>query len=282
MSNVQVNQLTMQFGDVTALNNVTLSFEENKIYGLLGRNGAGKSTLINVITNKIFPTKGFVSIDGKLSVENDTVLQNIYCMSEKSLYPPNMKVRDILKWTKEFYPNFDMEYANKLAEKFSLNTKKSVKQLSTGYSSIFKIVVALACNAPIIFLDEPVLGLDANHRELFYKLLIEDYSENPRTIVISTHLIDEVADIIEQVIIIKDGSVIMDDSAEKVKTMGYSVSGKASDIDMFLSDKKALAVDTLGGLKTAYMMGNHAEHISSELEISALDLEKLFIQLTNA
>lgn len=235
MSKLIIKNVSKDFGNVKALKNVSIELTENKIYGLLGRNGAGKSTLLNLITNKLFPTEGTILVDDQVVVENDQALSKIYCMTEKNLYYETAKVKDIYKWTKEFYPDFDMEYATKLAEKFELNMNKKVKELSTGYGSIFKIIIALACNAPIILLDEPVLGLDANHRELFYKELLANYIENPRIIVISTHLIEEVADIIEQVIIIKKGELLMNDDIESVLSLGYSVSGVASKVDAYIA-----------------------------------------------
>jgi len=118
-----------------------------------------------------------------------------------------MKVKDGIKWTKEFYPSFNVIYANKLANDFKLNVDKKIKDLSTGYNSIFKLILALASGANIILFDEPVLGLDANNREFFYKELIKSYIEQPKTIVISTHLIDEISDVLEEIVIIKELSL---------------------------------------------------------------------------
>ena len=282
MSGIELKNLTKRFGDVTALNNVSFCFEENKIYGLLGRNGAGKSTLLNLITNRIFPDSGTVLIDGVTVNEDDSVLSKIYLMSEKTYYPEKMKIKEVFKWSKVFYPNFDEEYAVKLAKRFELNINKPVKSLSTGYTSIFKIVIALSVNAPYILLDEPVLGLDANHRDLFYRILIERYSENPCTIVISTHLIEEVSNVIEDIIIIKQGEIIKNESREDLLLQGYTVSGVASIVDAYVSDKNVIGVDQIGGLKTVYVLGKLDKKVPDGIEISKLDLQKLFIQLTNA
>lgn len=283
MSKIVIENLSKDFGKVKALKNVSLELKENKIYGLLGRNGAGKSTLLNIMTNKLFPETGAVYVDNEKVTENDAALSKIYCMTEKNLYLDGIRVKEVFRWTKEFYKDFDVEYANVLAQKFGLNLKKRVKELSTGYSSIFKIIIALACNAPIILLDEPVLGLDANHRDLFYKELLANYIERPRTIVISTHLIEEVSDIIEEVVIIKNGELIINDNKDSILAKGYSVSGVAGKVDNYIQDKQVIGIDTLGGLKTAYVIG-HLDRTSvpNDLEISKLDLQKLFIQLTNA
>ena len=271
--------LTMRFGNNTALDGVDVCFGDNKIYGLLGRNGAGKSTLLSVVTNRLLPTAGEVFIDGEPARENDRVLGRVYYMGEKTLLPDTATVAQLFRWTGDFYPGFDGEYAGQLADTFGLPEKKKLKNLSTGYLTIAKLIAALASNAPYTLFDEPVLGLDANHREVFYRQLIESYSRQPRTILISTHLIEEVADIIEQVVIIKAGKILLDRPAEEVKRMGYTVSGRAEAVDAYCTGRDVLSVDTLGGLKTACILGKAEE--APGLDVSGLDIQKLFIRLTN-
>lgn len=283
MSLIEVNSISKQYGETRALSDVSLKFEENKIYGLLGRNGAGKTTLLNLITNKIFPTAGEVLLDGENVQENDKALSKIYCMTEKTLYPPAMRVQDTFKWSKEFYPQMDLEYAMRLARKFELNTKKKVRELSTGYVSIFKIIIALSSNAPVLLLDEPVLGLDANFRDLFYRELILSYSENPRTIVISTHLIEEAAEVIENVVIIKSGRIILNDTTQNALQKGYTVTGPAALVDSFAQGKNILGSDTLGGIKSAYLLeAVDKTSVPDGLEVSKMKLQSLFVHLTNA
>lgn len=271
--------LTMRFGNNTALDGVDVCFGDNKIYGLLGRNGAGKSTLLSVVTNRLLPTAGEVFIDGEPARENDRVLGRVYYMGEKTLLPDTATVAQLFRWTGDFYPGFDGEYAGQLADTFGLPEKKKLKNLSTGYLTIAKLIAALASNAPYTLFDEPVLGLDANHREVFYRQLIESYSRQPRTILISTHLIEEVADIIEQVVIIKAGKILLDRPAEEVKRMGYTVSGRAEAVDAYCTGRDVLSVDTLGGMKTACILGKAEE--APGLDVSGLDMQKLFIRLTN-
>jgi len=202
-------------------------------------------------------------------------------MSENNFYPASMKIKEIFRWTKEFYPDFDTEYANKLADMFELNTNKTVKSLSTGYNSIFKIIIALSVNTPYVLLDEPELGLDANHRDMFYRLVLEKYSETPSTYVLSTHLIEEVSNVIEHIIIIKKGKVLKDESREELMSYGYAVSGKASLVDEFITDKNVIGIDTIGGFKSVYIMGQIPKgKLPEGLEITKIDLQKLFIKLT--
>ncbi len=280
---IEVKNICKNFGDTKALDKVSLTFEEKKIYGLLGRNAAGKSTLLNIITNRIFPDWGSVLVDGMVSMENDAALNKIYMMGEKNFYPPTMKIKEVFRWTKEFYPNFDTEYSGKLADDFQLNINKKVRTLSTGYNSIFKVIIGLSVNTPYVLFDEPVLGLDANHREMFYKLLIEKYSKSPSTFVISTHLIEEISNIIDDIIIIKNGQIIKNESKDSLMTQGYTLSGKASLVDEYIADKDVIGVDSIGGLKSAYIIGKvNREDLSDGLEVTKMDLQKLFIQLTNS
>jgi len=282
MSSLKIEGVSKNYGSTRALNNVNLTFEPNKIYGLLGRNGAGKTTLLNIINNRIFADSGRVSLDDEDARENEMVQSKFYFVGEKMLFPESMKVYKAIKWTAEFYPSFDKDYAIKLADLFELPLKKKINGLSTGYKSIFKNILALSVNTPFVFLDEPVLGLDANHRELFYKILIEKYSDNPAAYIISTHLIEEVANIIETVVIIKNGEIIKKESKEHLLSQGYSVSGAAAKVDAYVKGKSVIGIDTLGGLKSAYVMGNREGDSDPELDFSALDLQKLFIELTNS
>lgn len=283
MSKIEVRNLTKNYGKTTALNNVSVTFKENCIYGLLGRNGAGKSTLLNIISGRTFADSGEVLIDGVNASGNDSALGKTHLMSEQLLYNPSLKVRDMFRTASFYYPDFDMEYAMKLCSEYELDTNRKLSKLSTGYRTIAKAINALSCGAPIVFFDEPVLGLDANHRDLFYKHIVNRYSERPSTFVISTHLIEETAGIIERAVIIKKGEVLFDKDTDEIRSMGYSVSGKAADVDEFAKGKELMGGDVLGGLKTVYIKGqlNEAE-LSDGLTAEPMNLQNIFIHLTNS
>lgn len=281
MQMIKVENISKQFKDTKALDQVSLQFEYGKIYGLLGRNGAGKSTLLKIISNRIFASDGVVYLNDLSTMENDVALRQMYMMSEEDLYPKSMKIKEVFHWTKEFYGCFDEEKAYRLADMFELNPKKRVKELSTGYQSIYKLIIALCLDVPYVFLDEPVLGLDANHRELFYKILLESYMEQQKTYVIATHLIEEVANLIEDIIIIDDGKVLINQSVEDILSSGYSISGTSDAVDAYCEGKKVIGSDQLGGLKSAYIMGDvDTEKLHDGLEVTMLNLQKLFVELT--
>lgn len=280
MRGIELKNLTKHYKDTKALEDVTLTIEYGKIYGLLGRNGAGKSTMVNLISNRIFPTSGEIFVDGEMSIENDEALRKIFTMSEHNLLPVDRKFKDAVKLVKEFYPELDDDYAFALAEKFELDVKKKLMSLSTGYSSIAKLIIALASGADYIFFDEPVLGLDPNHRELFYKELIDRYANTGSTFIISTHLIDECAGLIEKAIIIDKGRLVTAEDTDKIMENSYTVTGPAELVDKYTAGKTVVGSDTVGGIKSAYIKGK-AENVPQGLEISKASLQSLFIQMTN-
>ncbi|MEE0200652.1 MAG: ABC transporter ATP-binding protein [Muricomes sp.] len=281
MNAIQIKDVVKRYSNVNALDRVSLSFEYSKIYGFLGRNGAGKSTLINIISNRIFADEGEILIDGLRAKENMEVHEKIFCMSEMDLYDTSLKVIEHFKWIDRFYDSFDLDQARQIAEKFGLDINKRYKALSKGYQSIFKLTIALSLHVPYVVFDEPVLGLDANHRELFYELLLQDYENYQRTIIIATHLIEEVANIIEEVVLIDKGRVLLQETVETLMNKGYCISGLAGEVDDYCKDKNVIGYDELGNLKLAYILGEKEQlPKNSHLQISNMNLQKLFVKLT--
>ncbi len=276
-----IKDLTKKYGSVCALDHLSLTIKPNHIYGLLGRNGAGKTTLLNLINNRLFPTEGEISYQGASVTENASAQRQFFMMSEDTYYPDSMKVQDAFRWTKEFHESFDFPYALELSDRFALPLTSKIKSLSTGYHSIFKLIIALSVQVPYVFFDEPVLGLDANHRDLFYRVLLERYSEFPAAYIISTHLIEEVADIIEELIIIKQGRILACGDKEEFLSGAYTAAGEASQIDTFCKGKKCIGTENFGGLKLAYLQGAAPKNDIPGITIAAPDLQKLFIKLTN-
>lgn len=278
---IEVQNISKSFKTTRALDNVSFTLEPNKIYGLLGNNGAGKTTLLNIITGRLIADNGLVQIDGESNYNNDKALSKCFLLSADNLYPSDMKVNRAYEATRLFQPNFDEAYAIELAKRFELPLNKKITALSTGYASIFRLTIALAVGTPYLFLDEPVLGLDAQHRDLFYKLLIERFAENPSTIVVSTHLIGEVANLLEQTIIIRNGRIIENLPNEQMLSGGYTVSGPAVAVKQFTADKKVISQTALGGLLTVCLQGQPPANLPAGLEVSRLNLQDYFINLMN-
>lgn len=276
---IELKHVTKKFGDTLALDNVTLTLGENRIYGLLGNNGAGKSTLLGILTNRLYPTAGSVTVDGEPVAENDTALGKLFLAGEQNLYPEEMRVNRALSVAQQFYPDFDRAYAEELCRKFGLNPQKKISALSTGYGSIFRLILGLSVNVPYLLFDEPVLGLDAQHRDLFYRLLMEKYAEKPCTIVISTHLIAEVAGLIEHTVIIRDGRILKDCLSEELLADTYGISGPAGAVDDYAAGRHILSESRLGGLKTVCLQGCPDQPLPAGLEFSRLNLQEYFVSL---
>jgi ABC-2 type transport system ATP-binding protein len=286
MSTIEITNVSKAYGKTVALKNVSATFADGKISGFLGRNGTGKTTLLNIITNRLFADQGQVLIDGEPALENDRAQAKIFYMTEKTLYPKDMKVRDVFQLTQGFYPQFDLGYASTLSERFKLELGKKVGGLSTGYLSILKLVLTLASNAPVIIFDEPVLGLDANHRDLFYKELLAHYNAAPNTVILSTHLIEEAAGLLEEVIIIKEGQIIFTQPVDELLQLAYTVSGSQENVDRYTAGKKVIREEALGHFKAATIYqkrnGTDQEALAQlGLDLNPARLQELIISLTN-
>ena len=274
------HNLTRKFGDTTALNGVNLCLDEPKIYGLLGRNGAGKTTLLRLITNYIQPTDGSITLDEQNVWENEKAQHQIFLVTETS-YFAEMNAHKLIQLMSEIYPSFDKQQCLDYAKRFELDLNKKYTALSTGYKSVLRAVLSLSVHTPFLFLDEPTLGMDAFHRELFYKLLIESYSESPSCILLSTHLISEVEGLLENVIILDHGKVLIDESSEQLLAQGYCVSGRISEVDDYCSGKNVIGSSVVGGLKTTAVLGER-EQVPDTLEVTGLSLQQLFVQLVGS
>jgi ABC-2 type transport system ATP-binding protein len=206
--------LGKRFGAFVALDGIDFSLQENKIYGLLGRNGAGKTTLMQIFTGQEFQTSGAVEIFGHAPHENSRALTDVCFVKESQKYPDDFKVGHVLATARHLLPHWNEEFAQTLLEDCDLPLCRKVKKLSRGMTSALGVTVGLASRAPLTLFDEPYLGLDAVARHLFYDRLLVDYAEHPRTVVLSTHLIDEVSDLIEHVILIDKGRIVLDEDTD--------------------------------------------------------------------
>ncbi|WP_127509033.1 ABC transporter ATP-binding protein [Paenibacillus humicus] len=285
MHAAELKGLTKSYGGQHALDGITLKMEENRIYGLLGRNGAGKTTLMHVLTAQLFATSGEVKVFGSDPFENEEALRKICFIKESQKYPENFRVCDVLAVASSLYPRWSAETAEQLLKEFRLPQNKRVKKLSRGMLSAVGIIVGLASRAELTLFDEPYLGLDAVAREIFYRNLIQEYAELPRTIVLSSHLIDEVSGLLEHIYLIDRGRLILDEEAELLRSRAYSVAGPAAKVDAFLGGRSVLGKEQLGGFLRASVLGELGEGgmaaaRTAGLEAAPLSLQQLVVQMT--
>lgn len=278
---LEIRHLTKYYGKTQALKDISVTFHENKIYGLFGRNGAGKTTMLNIIANRIFSPYGNVLLDGEPTGENDKALAKLFLVNSDNLFPKRMTVAKAFGLTKQFYREFNIEKAAAYAKQFHLGLHTRVGALSTGYQTIFKNILALCMEVPYVLMDEPALGLDANHRDLLYKLLLTEYSEHPRTFILSTHLIDEIAAVIEDVVILDEGRILADESCESLLSRGYTATGESHAVEAFSADKNVIGKTAVGAFLSVNILDEaRPDSVPDGITLSALDLQKLFVAMT--
>jgi ABC-2 type transport system ATP-binding protein len=247
VSTVEIDDATVRFRGATALSGVTTGFAADTITGLLGRNGAGKTTLMQLVTGHRVPTSGAVRVFGEAPFENDGVLARICFVKESQRYPDHFRVIDAVTAASRLFAEWDADLARQLLVDFELPLKRPIKKLSRGMISAVGIVIGLASRAELTVFDEPYLGLDAVARQLFYDRLLADYAENPRTIVLSTHLIEEIGDLLEHVVLIDHGRVVVDEDAEKLRSSALTVSGPSADVESAIRNYEVLTRESLAG-----------------------------------
>ena len=273
---IELKQVTKQYGQAAVLKNITLSIDEPGIYCLLGRNGAGKPTLLKSIAGYQNITRGTIEVDDKLITTStlDTGVSYIENFAKHF----NLPVRKLLQIASEVNPNYDYDFASEMMERFELDGKKKFNHLSLGMKTMVSTIICLASNKSVVLLDEPVLGFDAIMRVEFYDMLIESFRKHPRIIIVSTHIIEEIAKTIHKLIIIDKGSVRFFDTLQSVETKAFSISGLQKDVEAATQNLNVIGQDTVGGLVTTYIFDNPPEQTAS-FETHPLSLQDFFIQM---
>ena len=278
---ISATALTRRYRDQIALDDVSLEIEPDTVTGLLGRNGAGKTTLMRIITGLEFPTAGDLRVFGEIPAENDEVLRRMVFVREEQAYP-DFRVDHAIRVASWFYPNWDEDLARQLLQDFDLPPRRRIKRLSRGMRSAVGIVIGLAARAELTLFDEPYAGLDAVARQLFYDRLLAEFAEHPRTIVLSTHLIDEVADLLEHVVLLDHGRVALDAPADDVRGTGMTVSGPATAVEEFVAGRTVWHQQRLGSRASATIAdaldpATQAQARALHLSLEPLSLQQLLV-----
>lgn len=274
---IEAHNLTRRYADVKALDGATFTVTENTITGLLGRNGSGKTTFMALATGQDRQTSGTVKVLGHEPFEHAETVEQLCFIRDNQRYPDDYKLKHTLRAAALSFPNWDAAYAARLTELFRIPTKTAVRKFSRGQFSALGIVVGLASRARVTFFDEPYLGLDATARGIFYEELLHDYQEHPRTIVVSTHLINEMDKLLERVVILDQGRVIQDADVEDLRGSAHEVVGKADHVAHYLSGRHVLQQRRVGSLATAVVNGapDRALADSTDVDIQPVGLQDL-------
>jgi ABC-2 type transport system ATP-binding protein len=283
---LRTSGLTKRYrGGITALEGVSIDLPPNTVTGLLGRNGAGKTTLMQLLAGHRRPSSGTIEAFGRDPYDDETVTSRICLARESQRYPDSYRVRHALRGVGMLYPNWDDGFAHQLLHDFGLPPDRPIKKLSRGMASMVAAVIGLAARAPITMFDEPYLGLDAVARHLFYDRLLADYAEHPRTIVLSTHLIDEISDLVEHVVVIDRGQVLIDETVDALRQDAVTVSGPLDTVSRFVAGRAVIHTRKVAGIASATVTGAGTSNARDEarrlgLEVSAVTLQELFVRVT--
>ena len=273
---IELKQVTKQYGQATVLKSITLSIDEPGIYCLLGRNGAGKTTLLKSIAGYQNITNGIIQVGGK-TISTSTLDTGVSYIENFAKHF-NLPVRKLLRIASEVNPNYDYDFASEMMERFELDGKKKFHHLSLGMKTMVSTIICLASNREVILLDEPVLGFDAIMRVEFYDMLTESFQKHPRIIIVSTHIIEEIAKTIQKLIIIDRGSIRFFDTLQSVEAKAFRISGLQKDVEAATRNLNVIGQDTVGGLVTSYIFDTPPKQTAS-LEIHPLSLQDFFIQM---
>lgn len=277
---IKVDNITKAYRKTKALDDVSFLLKEPKIYGLLGRNGAGKTTFMDILAGYQLPSNGSITVDGKNPFDEGDILKHICLIKEGDNFQKDMTVKQILTAYRIFYPNWDQELADQLVEEYNLPLKKRVKKFSKGMLSAVGVIVGLASKAPITIFDEPYIGLDAAARKKFYDTLLEEFELEPRTVIFSTHLIDEVSLLFEEVLILQDGKLILQEKTEHLRQQACAVTGEIDEVESFIIDKQVIKTKQLANMMTAFIYGDRQEAEKSALQVEGIPIQDLMIYLT--
>lgn len=281
MNAVECTNLFKQYSGTTALDHINLNLTEGKIYGLLGPNGAGKTTLLKIISGQIMANEGQIFLMGK-DISKHPIDDLIFYVREYSEYYKDVRIKDLFELTKVIKPSWNDEIKNQLLNSFDIPLKKKFQQLSKGQQSMVNIILGLSSMTPITIFDESYLGLDAIHRHNFFEILRSHYAEYNRTFILSTHYIEEVSNLFEEIVLINKGQIVGKHNKDDIENLAYELIGSKDQLNKHFRKGEILNTEPFGSkLKCAIEANISNEKLleirNDNIEIHKLSLEKWFI-----
>ena len=281
---IETTDLYKYYGKKAAINSLSLSIPDGGIIGLIGRNGSGKTTFMKMCVGQLDVTKGSLKVLGGTPMDNLRVLSDVTYMFHNYTFPGRLRLQDILGNYNLVFKSFDRSFAEKLLNYFELRTSMKYKELSQGMISIFNFVCALSCRSRLTLLDEPLLGMDITVRKAAYEVLLRDYAEYPRTIIISSHMLAELESILSDILLIDEGRLILFDTIDDMRQCSYRIEGNKADVDAFCSDRQIIfyknGIRCEAVVKETLDTHSQNEAVHHRLQVSNVRPEDLCIYLT--
>lgn len=286
MKVVDCEGLVKKYGQSKALNDLSFQLSENKITGLIGRNGAGKTTLLKIIAGFQKQTSGEIKVFNEHPYNSLFASANSILVDDQMAFPIALSLGEVLEAAEKFYPKWDQGLAKKLFDYFSFRNNQRHSELSKGMKSTFNMIVGLASRCSLTMFDEPTTGMDASVRKDFYRALLKDYIVNPRTIIISSHHLEEMEDLLEDILLLKNGQKILHLSVSDLKEYAIGVKGSKHALTEWLDDKEVLYKKEMGTSMIYTVIENtYSERINQDakkfgFELSAVSSNDICIYLT--
>ncbi|OOM15788.1 ABC transporter ATP-binding protein [Clostridium saccharobutylicum] len=278
---IEVNNLSFEIDRKQILKEVNLKINKGTIFGIIGPNGVGKTTLLRCLTGIYKPTCGNINYDGKEVYDNGEVKSQIGYVADENIMQTKFKVKEVLKYYKYTYDNFDEKKFNELNEIFKIPTNKFIFQLSKGMKMRLSIMLAFSIHAKYLVLDEPTSGLDAILKNKLLKIFLDEVFENDTTIVISSHHLGELERICDEVAIFDEGVISYENSVEnmknKIKKIQVAFDKPVSEEDLKL--KGTFKISKLGRVFTI-VTDEYDEQLIKELQkLNPLFIEEIDLSL---
>jgi len=273
---IEFDHVTKKYGRTLALNDLSLTIGTPGIYCLLGRNGAGKTTFLKSLAGHIPVSRGTIQVNGRV-VTPLTMPADVHFV-ETDADQFNIRLLDLFTEAQAVNPRFDAAFAREAASRFKLDTHKKYKHLSFGMKAMVNTLLALSSGKDILLLDEPVLGFDPVMRRTFYDMLSECCAGGEKTVIVSTHIIDEIEKTADRLIVIDKGKVILFCDLTEVDEKAYTVTGLADDVIAATQGLNILDETKVAGFLSRSVFDKRIPS-NDKLTISAMSLNDFFVAL---
>ncbi|MCK0473011.1 ATP-binding cassette domain-containing protein [Halalkalibacter sp. APA_J-10(15)] len=238
MSVIFCENVSQTFQKTEALRGLSFTIQQNSITGIIGRNGAGKTTLLKLLAGFTKPKAGEIKVFSEHPFDSLTVSANSIFVDDQMSFPSSLNLKEILQFAAHFYPNWDQELAERLFDYFQFQPKQGHQKLSKGKRSTFNAIIGLCARCPLTIFDEPTTGMDAAVRSDFYRALMKEYLAYPRTILLSSHHIEEIEELLEDVLLIHEGKKLMHIPVDQLSEMAVRLSGSKDAVEKWMNNKK--------------------------------------------
>lgn len=275
---IEVSGLTKSFGKNKVLNDISFSIEKGKIYGLIGHNGAGKTTILNSILG-LMDYEGTISVLGKSPYnERYKLMEDIAFISDVASLPRFLKVEQLIHLMRDVHPKYNEEKTYEYIQNSNIKLQAKVKSLSKGMLAQLHLAIVMSIDAKILVLDEPTLGLDIINRKNFFKQLIDDYMHDDRTIIVTTHQVDEIEFLLSDIMFVRAGELILNCPMEDIDSRFLQVVLAPDEVEKARAFKP-IYEDKQFGQVVMVFDGVNADELNEFGQVSTPNLSDLFVAL---